>query len=58
VTTCVECGEWGSKVTDTRKTDTGWVKRQRKCLECGHRWQTLEIPETLVILEHEEVEDE
>lgn len=42
---CPECREFNSKVLDTRKRlEDGWVHRQRLCLSCGERWETVEVP--------------
>lgn len=39
--TCPNCSH-ASKVTDSRQCRDG-IKRQRRCLSCGHRWATVEI---------------
>jgi transcriptional regulator NrdR family protein len=45
MSSCEECGSWGSKVKETRKdTRYGWRWRLRDCEECGHRWSTYEVP--------------
>lgn len=39
---CPECGSFQQRVFDSRSgADT--VRRKRLCLNCGHRWQTLEL---------------
>jgi transcriptional regulator NrdR family protein len=43
MSTCTECGEWGSKVLETRKQNNGWLSRRRRC-KCGNVWWTYEIP--------------
>lgn len=45
MTRCPQCFEYASKVLDTRTKDNGWLRRKRQC-DCGHRWFTLEIPES------------
>lgn len=44
---CALCGAV-SGVTDSRQDDSGGVRRRRRCVECGHRWTTLELPEEVV----------
>jgi transcriptional regulator NrdR family protein len=45
VSCCPECGEWKSKTKETRKdTRYGYKWRRKECLECGHIWDTYEIP--------------
>lgn len=42
---CPHCGEYDSRVTDTRAAsvdDEGLVIRRRKCLACGRRFKTYE----------------
>lgn len=50
---CTECGEWKSKVLETRKMDNGWLSRRRRC-ECGNIWWTYEIPAVNVTINQEE----
>lgn len=40
---CPKCGEYESRVTNTRPSPTG-VYRRRECLQCGHRYSTEETP--------------
>lgn len=30
---------------DETKESQGWVRRRRECLECGHRFKTVEVEE-------------
>jgi transcriptional regulator NrdR family protein len=54
MSTCTECGKWGSKVLETRKLESGWLSRRRRC-ECGTVWWTYEIPvESVTINQGEE----
>jgi transcriptional regulator NrdR family protein len=59
---CPACGSIRSKVLETRYTDTGWIKRRRRCLNesegCAHRWNTFEIPELHVTVAVEGEEEE
>jgi transcriptional regulator NrdR family protein len=56
---CPTCGSIRSKVLETRYTATGWIKRRRRCLNeddgahCTHRWNTFEIPELHVMVQHD-----
>lgn len=45
---CPACDYFGSTVVMTRRLQGGWIKRWRRCNmpDCGHRWQTFEIPTT------------
>ena len=40
---CLECGK-GSKVVDSKKS-LERITRRRECVECGHRWNTIEYRE-------------
>ena len=40
---CLECGK-GSRVVDSKKT-LERITRRRECVECGHRWNTIEYRE-------------
>jgi transcriptional regulator NrdR family protein len=54
---CFSCDHPTTKVLDTRVFDANprWIKRRRKCLECGHILFTLEMPtEDLEIQEPED----
>lgn len=57
MSTCTECGEWKSKVLETRKMNNGWLSRRRRC-ECGTVWWTYEIPATNVTINQEEEKEE
>jgi transcriptional regulator NrdR family protein len=39
---CSKCGGL-SKVFDTRVLYSGVIIRKRICLECGHKWKTIEV---------------
>ena len=39
---CPRCGKYASRVIDVREKRE-LIQRQRKCLICGFRWQTVEI---------------
>jgi transcriptional repressor NrdR len=39
---CPSCGDYDSKVTNTRPRTSGGVYRRRECLVCKHRFSTLE----------------
>ena len=43
---CPECRSSTSAVTDTRPWHTS-IKRRRKCVGCGYRWTTIELPSEL-----------
>ena len=48
---CPYCGYPESKVIDTRPTDEGEkIRRRRECLQCGKRFTTYEIIESLPIV--------
>jgi len=48
---CPFCGYEESKVIDSRPTDEGErIRRRRECLECGKRFTTYEIIESLPII--------
>ena len=43
---CPKCGSANMKCTDSRPTNhRNAIKRRRMCLDCDHRWNTLEMPE-------------
>jgi transcriptional regulator NrdR family protein len=48
-------------VIETRYNATGWIKRRRRCLNeaenCTYRWNTLEIPESNVMVQNVEEEE-
>lgn len=41
---CPKCQSDQLKVADSRPTDHG-VRRRRECLDCGHRFSTMETEE-------------
>lgn len=48
---CPFCGDEESKVIDSRPTDEGErIRRRRECLNCGKRFTTYEIIESLPII--------
>ena len=48
---CPFCGNEESKVIDSRPTDEGErIRRRRECLECGKRFTTYEMIESLPIV--------
>ena len=48
---CPFCGFQESKVIDSRPTDEGQrIRRRRECLECGKRFTTYEVIESLPII--------
>ena len=47
---CPSCGYTDSKVVDSRPTETGTIRRRRECLECGKRFTTYEVLETIPIM--------
>ena len=48
---CAFCGFEESKVIDSRPTDEGQrIRRRRECLECGKRFTTYEVIESLPII--------
>lgn len=48
---CPYCGYAESKVVDSRPTDENTrIRRRRECLECGKRFTTYEIIETMPII--------
>lgn len=40
---CLECGK-GSRVVDSKKS-LERITRRRECVQCGHRWNTIEYRE-------------
>jgi transcriptional regulator NrdR family protein len=50
---CTLCSALRSKVLETRTTDRGWVRRRRRCFDCEHRWNTLEVPEDILTIDYE-----
>lgn len=48
---CMYCGYTESKVIDSRPTDEGErIRRRRECLQCGRRFTTYEVVETLPLV--------
>lgn len=48
---CPFCGDFDSKVIDSRPTDEGTrIRRRRECLKCAKRFTTYEIIESLPII--------
>jgi transcriptional repressor NrdR len=48
---CPFCGYEESKVIDSRPTDEGQrIRRRRECIECGKRFTTYEVIESLPII--------
>lgn len=45
---CPSCGSTGIKVINSRPHPFG-RERRRKCLGCGHRWSTIEVPMDLML---------
>ena len=42
---CSNCGSGKSRVVDSRgEREHGRIYRRRRCLACGHRWATFELP--------------
>ena len=46
---CPNCGHTESKVIDSRPTENSSIRRRRECLECGKRFTTYEIIDTIPI---------
>ena len=44
---CPNCGHLESKVIDSRPTENSSIRRRRECLECGYRFTTYEIIDTI-----------
>lgn len=53
---CPACDCTKSMVTETRTGPQGWPRRRRRCADCGMHWTTLEVPESLLTIEQQEVE--
>jgi antirestriction protein len=44
---CPKCGSENTRVCDNRaKGVAGFPTRIRKCVDCGARWKTCEVPES------------
>lgn len=53
---CKECGNWNSKILQTKMTMEGNVNRRRRsCLDCGKRFTTYEMTADMYYEEHDEV---
>ena len=46
---CPNCGSLESKVIDSRPTENSSIRRRRECLDCGRRFTTYEIIDTIPI---------
>jgi transcriptional repressor NrdR len=42
---CPKCGSFQDHIVDTRPKKPTERWRRRECLECGHRWNTIETYE-------------
>lgn len=42
---CPKCDRRGSAVIDSRGTMRGYIRRRRKCIGCGARFSTREVPD-------------
>lgn len=47
---CPYCGKENSRVTDSRPTDNGAIRRRRQCDECAKRFTTYEKVETIPLM--------
>ena len=46
---CPKCQEYtDQKVRRSDRNSKHVIVRRRLCLECGHRWQTLQYPEMII----------
>jgi transcriptional regulator NrdR family protein len=45
------CEHTSSKVVETRQGPYGWLRRRRRCDDCGGRWWTVEVPESILTIE-------
>lgn len=57
---CPRCAYVDSKVVETRDTTDGTIRRRRQCLECNHRFTTLEtlVKDALVVIKRNGVREE
>lgn len=49
---CPQCGGSKTSVADSREFNNGLLRalrRRRACKECGHRYNTLEVPESVAL---------
>jgi transcriptional regulator NrdR family protein len=51
---CKQCNHDATSITNSRPTVNGWTYRRRECMNCGHRWNTYEIPEDEISQEEDE----
>lgn len=47
---CPSCGYEDSKVIDSRPTENDTIRRRRECLDCGKRFTTYEVIETIPVM--------
>ena len=47
---CPYCSNDNTKVTDSRPTETGEIKRRRQCEQCGKRFTTYERIESIPLM--------
>jgi len=40
---CPKCGTI-TQVADTRRAESNWLRRRRRCIACNNRFSTIEIP--------------
>ncbi len=45
---CKHCGDPDSKVIETREWRGGLTRRKRECLGCGRKFDTFEVPGSLI----------
>jgi transcriptional regulator NrdR family protein len=45
------CEHTSNKVVETRAGPYGWLRRRRRCDDCGARWYTVEVPESILTIE-------
>jgi len=43
---CIKCGDQSDTKDSRPKGDT--IKRRRRCVSCGHRWNTYELREEYI----------
>lgn len=58
---CIKCLYFDTKVIDTRSSKAGIrIRRRRQCLECGHRFSTIEeaIREDLTVIKRNGVRED
>jgi len=47
---CPQCGSDEIRATYTNSHEPDRVVRQRRCLDCGHRWYTAELAVSLAVV--------